>query len=296
MTSRKKVLELLGRHESPEAAPTASWGSFETTVDGVSIRSLTLVREGADAIPSLFLTPATPGPWPGAVAVHQHNGQYHLGKSEAAGLAGDPHMKYALELAKRGVAVIVPDLIAFEARRGPWENERGFEQFVSANLLAEGSSLQARHVADVLAAVSWLADSAHIEGPLGMIGHSLGGQVTLFATACDPRIRASVISCGLGTIESFRAMNILHNPSIYVPGILAFGDMTGIASAIENQAVFATAGTEDEHAPLWGAHDAFAGFTPGTAQLEVFDGPHDFPPAVLARAADWLTSQLVATQ
>jgi dienelactone hydrolase len=230
------------------------------------------------------------------VAVHQHNGQYHLGKSEPAGLAGDPHMKYALELAKRGVAVIIPDLIGFEARRGAWDNGRDFEQFVSANLLAEGSSLQAKHVTDVLAAVAWLDDNPDIEGPLGMIGHSLGGQVTLFATACDPRIRASVISCGMGSIESFRAMNILHNPSVYVPGILKLGDMTGVASAIENQAVFVTAGTEDEHAPLWGVHDAFAGFTPGTAELEVFDGPHDFPPAVLARAADWLTTRLVAAK
>lgn len=293
MTSREQVLELLGVRSSHATAPTASWGSFQATLDGVSIRSLTLVRDGANAIPCLFLAPPTPAPWPGAVAVHQHNVQYHLGKSEPAGLGGDPNMRYALELAKRGVAVIVPDLVGFEERRGPWQSDQAFEQFVAMNLLAEGSCLQAKHVEDVLAAVSWMDGNADIEGPLGMIGHSLGGQVTLFATACDPRVRASVISCGLGTIESFRTMNILHNPSVYVPGILEFGDMARVASAIENQAVFVSAGSDDVHSPLWGVHDAFEGFASGTAQLEIFDGPHDFPPATLDRAADWLTSQLV---
>jgi dienelactone hydrolase len=293
MTSREQVLELLRVRSSHTTAPAESWGSFRAGLEGVSIRSLTLVRDGANAIPCLFLAPPTPAPWPGAVAVHQHNVQYHLGKSEPAGLAGDPNMRYALELAKRGVAVIVPDLIGFEERRGPWQSDQAFEQFVAMNLLAGGSCLQAKHVEDVLAAVSWMDGNAEIEGALGMIGHSLGGQVTLFATACDPRIRASVISCGLGTIEGFRTKSILHNPSVYVPGIVEFGDMTRVASAIENQAVFVAAGSDDVHSPLWAVRDAFEGFASGTAQLEIFDGPHDFPPSMLCRAANWLASHLV---
>jgi hypothetical protein len=296
MTSREQVLELLRVRQALSGPPTASWASFQGKVEGVSIRSLTLVRDGADAIPCLFLTPSSPAPWAGAVAVHQHNNQYYLGKSEPAGIAGDPKMRYALELAKRGIAVVVPDLVGFEGRRGPWRNDEEFELFVTRNLLAEGSCLQAKHVEDVLAAVSWLDGNADIEGALGMIGHSLGGQVTLFATACDRRIRASVISCGLGSVRSFRTMNVLHNPGWYVPGILEFGDSARIASAIEDQAVFVSAGSGDMLFPMSGVHDAFDGFASGVAQLEIFDGPHDLPPAVLDRAVGWLSSQLVPSR
>src|SRR5262245_24073502 len=46
----------------------------------------------------------------GILAIHQHNGEYHLGKCEPAGIAGNPQMAYAVELCRRGHVIIVPDL------------------------------------------------------------------------------------------------------------------------------------------------------------------------------------------
>src|SRR5262245_16420641 len=49
----------------------------------------------------------------GILAVHQHNGEYHLGKCEPAGIAGNPDLAYGVELCRRGHVIIVPDLDGF---------------------------------------------------------------------------------------------------------------------------------------------------------------------------------------
>src|SRR5665647_2299569 len=86
--------------------------------DGVLIRPLVLTTAAGDRVPALYLTPNGRPPWPAVVAVHQHGGNFAVGKSEPAGLAGDPDMAYALAMARLGVAALVPDLTAFEGRKG----------------------------------------------------------------------------------------------------------------------------------------------------------------------------------
>jgi len=55
---------------------------------------------------------------PAVFCHHQHNGEFGLGKSEPVGLAGDPDLAYASELAERGFVTIAPDAIGFEERTG----------------------------------------------------------------------------------------------------------------------------------------------------------------------------------
>lgn len=75
-----------------------------------------------DVVDAFFLRPQGAGPFPAVVAYHQHNSQWHLGKSEVAGVAGDPLQAFGPALAARGVAVIAPDQLGFEDRR---RNARG---------------------------------------------------------------------------------------------------------------------------------------------------------------------------
>src|SRR5699024_2567768 len=87
--------------------------------DSSSILTTRLELRAGDGrvIPAIYLRPAGKKNLPAMVAVHQHNGEFHLGKSEPAGLAGDPNMAYGMELAQLGCAVIIPDLACFEQRR-----------------------------------------------------------------------------------------------------------------------------------------------------------------------------------
>lgn len=54
----------------------------------------------------------------GVVVFHQHNGEFQFGKSAVAGDAGDPFQAFGPALARRSLAVLAPDSIAFEDRRG----------------------------------------------------------------------------------------------------------------------------------------------------------------------------------
>ena len=92
-----------------------------TIDDGAYGRArVTYMVEGGERVPAWLLTPhgAVPtGGWPALLAVHQHAGQYDLGKAEPAGLAGDPMYHYGQELCRRGYVVLCPDLLCFEERR-----------------------------------------------------------------------------------------------------------------------------------------------------------------------------------
>lgn len=115
---RSDVLTLLG------AFPTrvSLRPRVGATIDerGYARARVTYRVEAGERVPAWLLMPhgAVPsGGWPALLAVHQHAGQYDLGKAEPAGLAGDPMYHYGHELAQRGYVVLCPDLLCFEERR-----------------------------------------------------------------------------------------------------------------------------------------------------------------------------------
>lgn len=71
-----------------------------------------------DLIPAFLFRPRNRRPLGGVVVFHQHNGEFHLGKSEVAGEVGDPFQAFGPALARMGLAVLAPDAITFEDRRG----------------------------------------------------------------------------------------------------------------------------------------------------------------------------------
>jgi dienelactone hydrolase len=264
---------------------------------GVFSRRVLLVTDDAEAVPCLYLTPTEEGPWSaGAVAVHQHNHDFPIGKSEPAGRAGNPGLAYGLALARLGVATIIPDLLGFEERRGPYASDAEFEQQTAWSLVADGKSLQGRHAQDAALATSWLSGGGKVDGPIGIVGHSLGGQVALFSLAYDRRLSAGVISCGLGTLASFRAMHVLHNPAWHVPGLAAAGDVPGVASLIRSRPVFAVAGTSDPLFPSWGVREVAGALGKAPVDLRFFDGGHGFPAELQNESLRWLAHVLGASQ
>jgi dienelactone hydrolase len=243
-------------------------------------------------MPCIALAPTTGGPHPGVVAIHQHNNELHLGKSEPAGMAGNPEMAYGLELARQGAVTIIPDLSGFEERSAAFADRVTGEMFEAWNLVASGQSLLGRHVHDIMMAVTWLAGRPDAEGRCGVFGHSLGGQVGFFAMACDDRIAAGALNCGVGTLRSFRDAHILHNPSWYVPGLASLGDTDAVAAVLAEQRVWLSYGTNDPIFPTVGVADVIAAFAPGAATHHPFDGGHGLPASVRAQASSWLISAL----
>ncbi|MCU1599228.1 MAG: hypothetical protein JWQ47_2967 [Glaciihabitans sp.] len=287
------VAGLLGLGDARSYRPVSVERRVRDAIGVIDLEVILLTDADGDEIPCLYLTPATPKPWSRAmIAVHQHAGRFDLGKSELVGLGGDPSLAYALRLAEAGFPTLVPDLIGFEDRQRSTSDSAAAERFDAFSRIADGSSLQAKHTMDVAVATSWLEDNDDIAGPIGIMGHSLGGQVSLFSLAFDDRLKAGVISCGIGTLASFRENHVPHNPAWFVPALAVRGDTPVIAADIVGRKVFVAAGTHDSLFPTQGVHDVIDAFAPGVCDFHEHAAGHELAARTLKKALSWLQLNL----
>ncbi len=163
-----------------------------------------------DQVPAFLLRPHDPHPsLPGFVVYHQHASQWHLGKSEVVGLAGDPLQALGLPLVSAGAVVLAPDSICFEDRRrtgagtDPRENDRDQHDNELTYRLVRGDTLARKVIQDAATAVSVLTNLGQVNpAQVGAIGHSYGGTTVLFTAAIDQRIG---FACASGAAGTYRA-------------------------------------------------------------------------------------------
>jgi len=171
--------------------PEVTWTDDETR-DGLRHRRLTFTTGDGDAVPALLLEPVTGRQTrvPGILALHQTT---PVGKLEPAGLAGSPDLAYGLELARRGYAVLMPDVFAAGERvPSPGEYDSSVFDAAHPEWSAVGKMLfDHRHAVTVLASLPSV-DPARI----GAIGHSLGGYNAWVLHGADARVKVAVCSCG----------------------------------------------------------------------------------------------------
>lgn len=286
-SSRSVVRDLLGTPSPDALRPTAARRSLLRHERGLRWERVELDTTDNDTIPCILITPADRVAVD-VIAVHQHAGDFTIGKSEPAGSAGDASLAYGIALARRGARVVMPDLVGFEDRQRRWTDDPAADERLDALFrVANGSSLQAKHTRDVATVTTWMCDTSDPSTELGVVGHSLGGQIALFALGVDSRFTRGVVSCGLGTIASFESERIRHNPAWFVPGLAAAGDVGLVASAVEVP-VLVSAGADDPLFPIDGVRAVLERFPAGTLTAELFDGAHALPPAVLEATAEHL--------
>lgn len=271
---------------------------------------LTYSVEATEQVPAWLLTPKGIMPeagWPAILAIHQHGGRYDLGKSELVGLNGDSQYAYGRDLCQRGYVVLCPDMLCFEARR-PGEEKGilgkdvmldgyGYERFEFTKRLIAGSCLQTKYLHDLSCALDLLTQLPHVNSArLGVIGHSLGGQETLWLTWYDPRVTVAVSSCGFSLMRAIVRDVINHNFAAYVPDMLAVGDIDALVAELAPRPFLLTAGESDPIFPIDGVRSivehAHKTYTQQNAQEHfkavLFPGGHSFPDEVKAEAYAFL--------
>ena len=314
MSTRALVLQLLG--EVPPRGPLHIAVRSETAFAGGRRRLIDYSLDETESVPAYLLIPDPPaadgarprppggnggGPgeprYPGILAIHQHAGQYFLGKSEPAGLSANATYHYGLELCRRGYVVLCPDLLGFEERRPPEHqraegtvpNGEAYERYLAMRLLLEGTSLKAKYTFDLVRALDVLQSLEMVDGErLGVIGHSLGGQEAFWLTWFDARVRAGVASCGLGTLRTILRDHINHNLAMYLPGMLRVADIDRLAVELAPCPFMLTAGEEDPIFPIDGVREIVAAAqaayaragVPDQFQAILFPGGHGFPAPV----------------
>jgi hypothetical protein len=192
-------------------------------------------------------------PVPGIAIWHQHAGQYHLGKSEPAGLAGNPMHHTGVALVKAGYVVLCPDALCFEERQDPDEKlKRGnYERFEFLRYVVDGKCLAWKNILDMRRAIDFLAERGEVDAErLGCYGHSMGSTHTWLVGPHEPRLKALVGNCCLPTYAAIHDAKILHCFPNFVPGWQPFGDTPAMAALIAPRALHLNLGETDGGSPI----------------------------------------------
>ena len=167
-------------------------------------RRITYLAEDGLVTPAYVLEPKDADEHtPVILCLHGHG----YGVRDIVGLREEEsyQKKFALAACKEKMIAIAPELAGFGELRLPEELEGGDEQDSSChrltvNLLACGRSLLGMRVNQVLQALN-VAEKMYAGHPIGIMGISGGGTISLLSMALDNRIQAGVIS---GYANTFR--------------------------------------------------------------------------------------------
>ncbi len=224
--------------------------------DGYRIESLTYEVEPGDRVPAMLLIPdgvSATSPAPAVAVWHQHAGQYHLGKSEPAGLAGNPMHHTGAALAKEGYVVLCPDALCFEERQDPDKKLAGgnYERFEFLRYVVNGKCMAWKNILDMRRAIDLLCERPEVDAAnIGCYGHSMGSTHTWLVGPHEPRLKALVGNCCLPTYAAIHGTKILHCFPNFVPGWLSYGDTPEMAALVAPRALHLNLGENDHGSPI----------------------------------------------
>jgi len=240
----------------PEPNPLSIQLRETTRKDGYRIETLTYEVEPGERISALLLVPdnvTAAHPAPGIAVWHQHAGEYHLGKSEPAGLAGNPMHHTGVALVKEGYVVLCPDALCFEERQDPTGVLKGgqYERFEFLQQVVRGRSLAWKNILDMRQAINLLCDRSEvISDKIGCYGHSMGSTHAWLVGPLEPRLKCVIGNCCLPTYEAIEEEHLLHCFPNFVPGWKKYGDTPEIAALIAPRVLHLNLGEKDEGSPI----------------------------------------------
>lgn len=258
-------------------------------------RRITFATEPGDRVPAYLFLPIGSTNRAAVLCLHQTT---RIGKSEPAGLGGNPNLHYAKHLAESGFVTLAPDYPNF--------GDHAFDVYAAGY-----ASATMKAIWDNMRAVDLLQSLPGVDRDrIGCVGHSLGGHNSMYTAAFDARIRAVVSNCGFNSFRKYYGGNLAgwsHNG--YMPRIaerygkdparLPF-DFTEVVAAFAPRAFLASAPVRDANFEVSGVRDCIAAARPVYELLGAGDRlaanypdcEHDFPEAVRQVAYDWLDKWL----
>jgi acetyl esterase/lipase len=265
------------------------------TGDGFMRLKLSFASDEGDRVPAYLFLPKKHGSHAAILALHQTT---PLGKGEPAGLGGSANLHYALELARRGYVVLVPDYPSL----GEYRYDFNKSKYASGSM---------KGIVNNMRGVDLLCAREEVDPErIGVIGHSLGGHNAMFLAAFDTRVKAVVSSCGWTTFADYhggkldgwageRYMPRLRTAYDLDPGRAPF-DFYEVVATIAPRAFFSNSPLRDDNFAVAGVRKAEA---KARGVFNLFDASdrfvvrypdaaHDFPPEVREEAYAFLDRAL----
>lgn len=256
---RGRIAEFIGLRIAPE--PSATQVVENNQDDGYTRSLVRYAVPDGDRVEAFLFEPSGRMPTGGVLVLHQHNSQWAIGKSEVAGLVGDPLQAFGPALARRGMIVLARDTIGFESRLGtpdrdtslapslsrPGSSPDGWLQYYNhmAHRLVYGELLIRKTLSDCAAALSVLRGATPEGMPVGAIGHSMGGGLSLFLGALDTRV---AFTCSSGAVSSYRYKlehGIGLEMNLVIPGFATHFDLADLLRCVAPRSVLVVSAAED---------------------------------------------------
>jgi len=254
---RARLLECLGG-PWPEPCDLRPLVREVIRKDGYRIESVSYEVEPGDRVPAMLLTPDgvdANHPAPAVAVWHQHNGEWHLGKTEPAGLAGNPMHHTGVALAKKGYVVLCPDALCFEERQSQHLRGGEFERFEFLRYVVAGKCMAWKNILDMRRAVDYLCSRPEVKADrLGCYGHSMGSTHTWLVGPWEPRLTCLIGNCCLPTYAAIHRTHLLHCFPNFIPGWFQYGDTPDIAGLIAPRALHLNFGALDDGSPIQEVH------------------------------------------
>lgn len=255
---RAKLLQCLGG-PWPEPCDLKPVVGQTVQKEGYRLESVTYEVEPNDRVPAYVLVPdgvSASHPAPAVAVWHQHNGAYHLGKVEPAGLAGSPMHHTGVALAKLGYVVICPDALCFGERRNKDLAGGNFERFEFLRYVVAGKCMAWKNILDMRRAVDYLCTRPEVnKDRIGCYGHSMGSTHTWLVGPWEPRLKCLVGNCCLPTYAAIHRTHLLHCFPNFIPGWFQYGDTPDIAGLIAPRALHLNLGELDGGSPIQEARE-----------------------------------------
>ena len=229
--------------------------------DGYTLEHVSFAAAGDpvlpdDRIPAYVLVPdgaSAKNPAPAVAVWHEHNGAWHLGKTEPAGLGGLRMHHTGVALAKLGYVVICPDSLTFGQRQDPTGKLKGgnYERFEFLRYTVAGKCLAWKDVLDMKRAVDYLVTRPEVRADrIGCYGHSMGSTHAWLVGPWEERIRCVAGNCCLPTYRAIHRDHMLHCFPNFIPGLLQYGDTPDVAALIAPRALHLNFGETDDGSPI----------------------------------------------
>lgn len=221
-----------------------------------TIESVYYDAEPNDPVPALLLIPKgvdASHPAPAVCVWHQHAGNWVKGKSEPAGLMGDPLHHTGAALAREGYVVLCPDALCFEERRDPAGKlkDGNFERFEFLRYVVAGKCMAWKNILDMKRSVDFLVSRPEVQTDrIGCYGHSMGSTHTWLVGPWEPRLKCLVGNCCLPTYKAIHREHMLHCFPNFIPGLFAYGDTPDIAALIAPRPLLLNFGETDGGSPI----------------------------------------------
>ncbi len=232
----------------------------EVQNEGFTRKAVSYAAADGDTIQAFLFEPLGARRRGGVVALHQHDSRWDIGKSEIAGLVGDPLQAFGPALARAGVSVLAADAIGFESRcarpghgggLAPRAGRAGARpddwlQYYNHAMhrLVRGELLMTKMLDDVACGVTALQALTGVDR-VGVAGHSFGGNVALFAAALESRI---AFACASGAACSYRH-KLAHGTglemALVIPAFAARYDLDDLMRCVAPRALLIVSSDDD---------------------------------------------------